>query len=204
MLTPQRKGSDYHHGDLRHAAIMAARSLVAAQGMAALGLRKVSEKVAVSPAALYRHFEDLEQLRAELSAQVRIEIGELMVAKRDRAAKSKSRRRNAILRFEALGEGYVEYAKKNPRLFEIAFTLCDKEPLAKNSDLAHRALEESVHELAAAGLLSSKTVEIAPMLAWSSVHGLATLIAQDAIPAREHGAALQQIFQGVQLALFKR
>ena len=93
MLTPQRKGSDYHHGDLRHAAIMAARSLVASQGMAALGLRKVSEKVAVSPAALYRHFEDLEQLRAELSAQVRIEIGELMVAKRDRTAKSKSRRR---------------------------------------------------------------------------------------------------------------
>lgn len=204
MLTPQRKGSDYHHGDLRHAAIMAARSLVASHGMAALGLRKVSEKVSVSPAALYRHFEDLEQLRADLSAQVRIEIGELMVSKRDRATKSKSRRRNAISRFEALGEGYVEYAKRNPRLFEIAYTHCDKEPSIKNSALAHMALEESVLELAKAGLLTSKTAEIAPMLAWSSVHGLATLIAQDAIPAKEHSAALQQIFQGVELALFKR
>ena len=204
MLTPQRKGSDYHHGDLRHAAIMAARKLVAEHGIPGLGLRKVSEKVAVSPAALYRHFEDLEQLRAELSAQVRIEIGELMVAKRDRAPKSKSRRRNAIVRFEALGEGYVEYAKRNPRLFEIAFTFCDRDPSIKDADLAHRALEESVYELAEAGLLSSKTAEIAPMLAWSSVHGLATLIAQEAIPAKEHATSLQQIFQGVQLALFKR
>jgi hypothetical protein len=65
-------------------------------------------------------------------------------------------------------------------------------------------LEESVYELAEAGLLSSKTAEIAPMLAWSSVHGLATLIAQEAIPAKEHASSLQQIFQGVQLALFKR
>ena len=70
-------------------------------------------------------------------------------------------------------------------------------------DRAWQVLQESVLELENAGLLDRKTKALAPMLAWSSVHGLATLIAQAAIPAREHQKSLKEIFAGIQLALFK-
>jgi len=203
MLTPTRKGSDYHHGDLRHSAVIAARNLISSRGIHSLGLRKVSTNVGVSPAALYRHFENLEQLRADVAAQIRSEIADLMIAKRDRVLKSSSAKKFAIDRFEALGRGYVEYAKKNPRLFEIAFIHCEVEATWDSEDRAWQVLQESVAELESAGLLDRRTKEIAPMMAWSSVHGLATLIAQEAIPTREHQKSLSDIFAGIQLALFK-
>ncbi len=203
MLTPTRKGSDYHHGDLRHSAVIAARNLISSRGIHSLGLRKVSTNVGVSPAALYRHFENLEQLRADVAAQIRSEIADLMIAKRDRVPKSSSAKKFAIERFEALGRGYVEYAKKNPRLFEIAFIPCEAEATWDSEDRAWQVLQESVAELESAGLLDRRTKEIAPMMAWSSVHGLATLIAQEAIPAGEHQKSLSDIFAGIQLALFK-
>jgi AcrR family transcriptional regulator len=84
MLTPVRKRSDYHHGDLGHAAIRAAKNLIDSEGLNSLGIRRVAEATGVSPAALYRHFENLEQLKAEVSAQIRLELGEFLKAKRDR------------------------------------------------------------------------------------------------------------------------
>jgi AcrR family transcriptional regulator len=203
MLTPTRKGSDYHHGDLRHSAVLAARKLIADGGMHSLGLRKVSSTVGVSPAALYRHFENLEQLRADVAAQIRSEIAELMIAKRNRVPKSSSPKKFAIKRFEAIGQGYVEYAKKNPWLFEIAFIPCEEDSTMDLDDRAWLVLQESVTELQDVGLLNQKTKAIAPMLAWSSVHGLATLIAQKAIPASELQKSLSDIYAGIQLALFK-
>ena len=201
MLTPVRKRSDYHHGDLGHAAIRAAKNLIDSEGLNSLGIRRVAEETGVSPAALYRHFENLEQLKAEVSAQIRIELGEFLKAKRDRVPLSRSKSRNALIRFEALGEAYVEYARKHPRLFEIAFIHCDEKPISEFSDLAWDLLQESIKELDEVGLLDRKIEAAAPMIAWSSVHGLAVLVAQRAILQREQDHALRQIMDGVERAL---
>ena len=201
MLTPVRKRSDYHHGDLGHAAIRAAKNLVDSEGLNSLGIRRVAEATGVSPAALYRHFENLEQLKAEVSAQIRLELGEFLKAKRDRIPLSRSKSRNALIRFEALGEAYIDYARKHPRLFEIAFIHCDEKPISEFSDLAWELLQESIKELDEVGLLDRKIKVAAPMIAWSSVHGLAVLVAQRAILQREQDQALRQIMDGVQRAL---
>lgn len=202
MLTPLRKQSDYHHGDLRHASISAARNLVSENGLTSLGIRKVAERIGVSPAALYRHFENLEQLRAEVSSQVRTEIGQFMLARRDRAVKSSSRRKTVINRFEALGIGYVEYARTNPRLFEIAFLSCDEEAKGMEGDLAWRVLREGIQELEDSGLLNGRAKAMAPMLAWSAVHGFASLVVQEGIPKKAYSRSLTDVLQGVQRALF--
>ncbi|NDA82769.1 MAG: TetR/AcrR family transcriptional regulator, partial [Actinobacteria bacterium] len=176
MLTPLRKGSEYHHGDLGHAALRVARSLVDREGWNALGIRRVAELAGVTPAALYRHFENLEQLRGEVSLQVRIELGEFMKLRRDRVKRSRSKVMDAILRFEALGEAYVDFARKHPRLFEVAFLHCDEKPVSEFSDLSWELLQESIKELAEVGHLDRKMKAAAPMFAWSSVHGLAVLV----------------------------
>nr|NCW96262.1 TetR/AcrR family transcriptional regulator [Actinomycetota bacterium] len=204
MLTPVRKRSDYHHGDLGHAAIRAAKNLIDSEGLNSLGIRRVAEATGVSPAALYRHFENLEQLKAEVSAQIRLELGEFLKAKRDRTPLSRSKSRNALIRFEALGEAYIDYARKHPRLFEIAFIHCDEKPINEFGDLAWELLQESIKELDEVGLLDRKIAVAAPMIAWSSVHGLAVLVAQRAILQREQDQALRQIMDGVERALGAR
>ena len=204
MLTPVRKRSDYHHGDLGHAAIRAAKNLIDSEGLNSLGIRRVAEATGVSPAALYRHFENLEQLKAEVSAQIRLELGEFLKSKRDRMPLSRSKSRNALIRFEALGEAYIDYARKHPRLFEIAFIHCDEKPISEFADLAWELLQESIKELDQVGLLDRKIAVAAPMIAWSSVHGLAVLVAQRAILQREQDQALRQIMDGVERALGAR
>ncbi len=204
MLTPVRKRSDYHHGDLGHAAIRAAKNLIDSEGLNSLGIRRVAEATGVSPAALYRHFENLEQLKAEVSAQIRLELGEFLKAKRDRTPLSRSKSRNALIRFEALAEAYIDYARKHPRLFEIAFIHCDEKPISEFADLAWELLQESIKELDEVGLLDRKIAVAAPMIAWSSVHGLAVLVAQRAILQREQDQALRQIMDGVERALGAR
>ena len=204
MLTPVRKRSDYHHGDLGHAAIRAAKNLIDGEGLNSLGIRRVAEATGVSPAALYRHFENLEQLKAEVSAQIRLELGEFLKAKRDRTPLSRSKSRNALIRFEALAEAYIDYARKHPRLFEIAFIHCDEKPISEFADLAWELLQESIKELDQVGLLDRKIAVAAPMIAWSSVHGLAVLVAQRAILQREQDQALRQIMDGVERALGAR
>ena len=201
MLTLERKGADYHHGDLKHSAIRAARNLVERDGITSLGIRKVAELLAVSPAALYRHFENLEQMRAELRVQIRQDLGEFMKFRRDRVKPSTNKRKNAILRFESLGEAYVDFARSNPRLFEVAFIHCDEKPISEFSDLAWDLLKESLTELMKVGFLDKKVLTSAPMIAWSSVHGLAVLVANRAIAQRDQEEALQQILDGVQRAL---
>jgi AcrR family transcriptional regulator len=204
MLTPVRKRSDYHHGDLGHAAIRAAKNLIDSEGLNSLGIRRVAEATGVSPAALYRHFENLEQLKAEVSAQIRLELGEFLKAKRDRTPLSRSKSRNALIRFEALAEAYIDYARKHPRLFEIAFIHCDEKPISEFADLAWELLQESIKELDEVGLLDRKIAVAAPMIAWSSVHGLAVLVVQRAILQREQDQALRQIMDGVERALGAR
>jgi len=201
MLTPVRKRSDYHHGDLSHAAIRVAKNLIDSEGLNSLGIRRVAESAGVSPAALYRHFENLEQLKAEVSAQIRIEMGEYLKSRRDRVVLSRSKSRNAIARLEEMGRAYIDFARKHPRLFEIAFLHCDEKPISEFSDLAWELLQESIKELDEVGLLDKKIEAAAPMIAWSSVHGLAVLVSQRAILQREQDEAFHQIMTGVQRAL---
>ena len=64
--------------------------------------------------------------------------------------------------------------------------------------MAWELLQESIKELDQVSLLDKKIESAAPMIAWSSVHGLAVLVAQRAILQREQDKALRQIMTGVQ------
>ncbi|MBU3734894.1 MAG: TetR/AcrR family transcriptional regulator [Candidatus Planktophila sp.] len=201
MLTPRSKGHDYHHGDLRASAIAVGREMIKKGGINALGLRKVAERLHVSPAALYRHFEDVDALQAEICAEVRQELGEFMLAERDKARKSSSKALNARVRFRSLGNSYMDFANKNKKLFESAFLFRLHGKGEEAEGLAWDLLNESLEELRNAGALLAKTDEEACMLAWSAVHGLATLVAQDAIPPERYEQSKLQIMNGVERAL---
>ena len=201
MLTPRSKGHDYHHGDLRASAIAAGRAMIKQGGIQALGIRKIAERLKVSPAALYRHFEDIDSLQSEIAAEVRQELGEYMLKERDKVKKSKSKALNARLRFRALGYSYIDFARDHKQLFESAFLFRQHNDKDGEDGLAWKLLQDSLDELREMGALLSKTDEEACMLAWSSVHGLATLVAQDAIHPVQYEEAKSHILNGVERAL---
>lgn len=201
MLTPHSKGHDYHHGDLRASAIAAGRAMIKQGGIQALGLRKIAERLKVSPAALYRHFEDIDSLQSEIAAEVRQELGEYMLKERDKVKKSKSKALNARLRFRALGYSYIDFARDHKQLFESAFLFRQHKDKNGEDGLAWKLLQDSLDELREMGALLSKTDEEACMLAWSSVHGLATLVAQNAITHVQYEEAKSHILNGVERAL---
>jgi AcrR family transcriptional regulator len=203
MLTPVRKGSDYHHGDLRDAVIRVARDLVASEGVSSLGIRRVALRVNVTPAALYRHFESLEQLRGEVSGRVRNEMAEMMILAREKVGPATLSKTRSRARFAAIGDAYVAYARKFPRLFEIAFLTCDALPETEES-LAWRTLEESLEELIKSGLLERRKSLKAATLAWSSIHGLASLVASQTISHKEYPLFRKSVLDGVQDAVFSR
>jgi AcrR family transcriptional regulator len=204
MLTPVRKGSDYHHGDLRSATIVAARKIVEKQGLQALGIRRLALQIGVTPPSLYRHFESLEDLQQELSTDIRREIGEFMIQRRDKLRRVSSKKQNEIAKFRSLGDSYIEYARLNPNLFQAAFFSCEEKLIAEFQESSWNALQQSLENFAALKLMSKKDSIKTSLLAWSAVHGIAMLVAQGAISPREFTSTKNSVLDSVLDAILKR
>ena len=201
MLTPRSKRHGYHHGNLRESAIATGRDLIQQKGIQALGLRKIADLLNVSPAALYRHFDDLEHLQSEIAAEVRLELGESMLAERDRISKKANDVANAQSRFMAIGIAYLDFANAHPRLFESAFLFSSHQAEDSEDALAWTLLQESLQELREAGGLREMSDEDACILAWSTVHGFATLVAQNAIQQDDYEHMKISVLNGIRQAL---
>lgn len=201
MLTPRRKGSDYHHGDLKSAAILTARQLIEVGGVQALGIRRVAEEIGVTAPALYRHFLSLEDLLGEVSRTVRVELGDAMLHRRSSVKTHRDKKKFELEKFRAIGEAYIDFAERHPRLFEIAFIHNSDETIGDYDDLAWEILNESVENFVALGMTSKKKRDSAPLVAWSAVHGLATLVANKAIAEGDVEFFRKAVMDGVQDSL---
>lgn len=204
MLTLQRKGSEYHHGDLKAAAIVAGRSLIESGGLPALGIRRVAEKIGVTAPALYRHFSSLEELLVEVTCQVRQEIGELMLERRKHVKSHRDIRKFELEKFRAIGDAYIDYADKHPKLFEVAFIDHQEKSTREYSELAWQLLNESIAKFIELGMTPKSKRDSAPLVAWSAVHGVATLVANRAVSASEIKFFRSAVMDGVQDALLKK
>lgn len=204
MLTPKRKGSDYHHGDLKSAAIVAGRNLIEAGGIQALGIRRVAERLGVTAPALYRHFDSLEVLLFEISCQVRQELGELMMLRRNNVKTSRDSHKFELDKFTAMGEAYVDFADRHPRLFEVAFIHHQNRSIGDYNELSWQILNESIENFVKLGMTPKSKREKAPLLAWSAVHGLATLVANRSISPEEVNFFRVAVLDGVKDSLIAR
>ena len=77
---------NYHHGDLRAALLIAARSIVEEQGAEAFTLREAARRAGVSHGAPAHHFGDKTGLLTALAAQVVLERVEQVEAAKLAAA----------------------------------------------------------------------------------------------------------------------
>lgn len=101
----------YHHGDLRRSLIDQGLLLTREQGIEGLSLRKLAERVGVSPTAIYHYFRDKQDLLLALG-DVAIEqfTGELNAAIKDKPLD---------LQLDLFAAAYIRFARNNPELYEL-------------------------------------------------------------------------------------
>ena len=179
MSTLKKSDAEFHHGDLQAALVTAGLRHVEKHGLNSLGLRQLALVTGVSPTAVYRHFVDLEHLKASVAKAAREVLGKMMQDALKSALTSRTAK-GATDRFLAIGGAYIDFGIKKPNLYEIAFICFDSPELEPDSPNPWDLLMNSLSELNEIGCLSDKNFKTAPMIAWSMVHGFAGLAAQGA------------------------
>jgi AcrR family transcriptional regulator len=173
---------NYHHGDLRAAAIAAGLELLKDRAADDLGLREVARSVGVSATALYRHFPDKAALLRALAAEG---FQQLADAQRDAAAAAGGGNAG----FGATGRAYVRFALANPALFRLLFSAMapTRDPFGRSPEEmpeAFRMLWDNAARLAPPDA-GPQAAPLIALEAWALVHGLATLMLDGQIPRNE-------------------
>lgn len=163
----------YHHGALREALLQAAERLLERDGVQGLTLRAAAREAGVSHAAPKHHFGDLSGLLTELA---------ILGFERFRAYLAAGLRDDLSPRekLDAIGRGYVAFAKAHSGLFLMMF----RSERLDMSRPALRAAARASQDVLASALgedgagADHLTLEAAGRIAraWSLVHGFSILL----------------------------
>lgn len=174
----------YHHGDLAHALVTEALTQVRSRGAEAVSLRQVAQAVGVSPSAAYAHFPDKTALMVAVGERAMTELDTRMVAAGESVPGDDDVA--AIARFQATGVTYALFAVDEPHLFRHMFgPVCAiaYDPARPETDsVSYRLLCRRLDDLQARGLLRPGVREGLDLLAWTTVHGFASLILDGFLP----------------------
>lgn len=199
MKTSARRKDGYHHGDLRNALLETALRLVSERGAEGFSLREAARAVGVSPGAAYRHFADKAALLGALSADGHARLAVAMQRALARLSSPPGSPARAVASFVAIGLAYVEFAVAHPAHFRVMFGPCkpgeeELACLAEQGRDTYQILVDALDGLAAAGLVRRDARSGAEFMAWSLVHGFASLLVDGAIEIgpREREDAIRQ------------
>lgn len=162
----------YHHGHLREALIVAARSLIAENGPQGFTLADAAKHSGVSAAAPYRHFRDKKALIAAVAR-------EGFRAFTERMAKAFAGGKTSHDGFMRMGRAYLDFARTEPGYYQAIFAsgLAHEDiavPGAPSGPL--EALEKAIADQSDRWI-DPKTARILALEVWALSHGIASLAA---------------------------
>jgi len=171
---PLRKTAPpYHHGDLRHAMLVAAGTLIEEKGVDGLSLRECARRAGVSHGAPAHHFGDVRGLLTALAAQ----SFEMLVTYMDRYEAAAAP--DAYAQFIANGQAYVAFALAHPGRFRLMFRTewvnRDDAALRAAGSAAYGRLQQHIATVVAAAGAGALGQDAKAAFAWAIVHGLASL-----------------------------
>ena len=194
----RKRRGQYHHGDLRHALIQEAVRTIESEGVPALTLRAVGQRLGVSRTALYRHFTDKSALLAAVGR-------EGFRAFRD-ALTTAVAGDTGIAGFDAMGRAYVRFAVTHPSHYRVMFggflEACEHDPeLARDAAASFQVLVDAIAALQTSGLLLKDDPTHMADFVWATVHGVAMLAIDgqhgDRDPAADVEYALKRLGSGI-------
>ncbi|MFT4215749.1 MAG: TetR/AcrR family transcriptional regulator [Micropruina sp.] len=187
--TPAEAKAGYHHGNLRAALVQAGYDLAVEKGPDAVTLRAVTRRAGVTPAAAYRHFTGLDELRVAIGLRSMRGLARSIEEHQARVAVTDPTVRARAL-LEAVGDGYIAFALDQPRAFRIGLhglLSMEHAELPEGAGATGRTpfqlLTDALGGLAAVGALLADDLQPAAIRCWSGVHGFASLATQG--PLRE-------------------
>lgn len=174
--TPTEKASAkpaYHHGDLRRHVMDEAIAMMRAEGMDALSLRKLAERVGVSPAALYHHFSDKQALLCAIGEEGITLFSDLL-------REGMEGDMGLEARFQRFVTLYIRFALENPEIYELLFGRVTwkgegeaSEAFRVKARASFRGYAEVVTSLQAQGLFSPTLNSLRlSQIIWGTLHGL--------------------------------
>lgn len=180
--SPSATVHSYHHGNLPAALIDASLDVLREEGLEALTVRGVARRVGVSHTAAYRHFADKTALLAAIAEQGFARL------QHDMAAARETTMGGPELQFVACGVAYVRFALANAAHFRVMFGGWNQDrsaypQLRVAAEAAFAVLLGLVQAGQASGVLRRDDPQVVALAAWSSVHGLATLLLEQQLTA---------------------
>lgn len=170
-VSMEKEKHRYHHGHLAESLLEAVDQIASQFGIEAVTLRACAKRVGVSPASAFRHYIDKRALLTAFATRALHQLADVMEAAKQRAHKQ------GADAFHTVGMAYVAFALDKPAFFramwreETIYSL-DADYLAAAKRLAGYLMEGFVTTIADDDPNAFSPREL---LAWSSVHGLASL-----------------------------
>ena len=165
----------YHHGDLRAALLEEAAAMIAEGGTASVTMRALGKRLGVSRTAPYRHFEDKTALLVAVAASGFKRLSERL--RRLQAGAPES----SVERVRRMGEEYVRFALENPAHYRLMYgkEAMSRESLPELREAGSDLFEQLVAVFKAyqqSGGIKRQDPRAQAYVAWSAVHGLASLL----------------------------
>lgn len=159
---------------LRGEIVAAARALVVEkQSFEAVSMREVADRVGVTTPAIYRHFEDKDQLVAAVCDDVFTDIDAAM-------AEEQARFDEPLAQLIAIATAYARFAYAHPAQYRVVMMSpkCHRLEVDEVLDvIAHRRLVAAVIRCQDSGLLAADASPLVVSLAlWTAVHGMVSVM----------------------------
>ncbi len=185
----------YHHGDLRAALVEEAAAMISEGGATSVTMRAIGGRLGVSRAAPYRHFPDKTALLVAVAVEGFRRLNQRL--RGDGTGTPGS----SVERLRHMGEQYVRFALENPAHYRLMY---GREALARQDHpelrqaagalLEHLVDVIRVHQQR--GEIERKAPRSQAYVAWSAVHGLASLLIERQIdPNVDVDALIRQTTQ---------
>lgn len=177
--------------DLKTRITTAAQELLLADGPDGVSMRKIADKVGVTPPAIYRHFKDKDDLLDAIIGSG-LEILERYLEPALRAP-------DPYKRLLGLVDGYLEFALEQPKFFDLAFLVRGpntriSEELERHNRATFKFAVEQVAACMEMGLLRRGDPLETALLVWSTAHGLVVLYKMNRFGGDEQ--AFRGMFRG--------
>lgn len=159
---------------MRQALLDAAEQVLLERGVDAFTLRECARRAGVSHAAPAHHFGDAKGLLTAFAGVGFDRMADWMERYRDAAPA------DAVQRLSAVGQAYIDFALAHRAHFQLMFgsdRLDSENPaLLLSGQRTGDMLRQAMGEVMAERGLPSETLPERLLLAWSAVHGFATLV----------------------------
>jgi AcrR family transcriptional regulator len=167
----------YHHGDLSRALLHEAVRTIEKDGVEALTLRAVGQRLGVSRTALYRHFTDKSALLAAVASEgfrtLRVQTLEAWEKEGGGAAG-----------FAAMAAAYIRFGVAHPSHYRVMFggfvrQAAPDSELAREGGGAFQVLVDAIVSMQTEGLLRRDPPLALAQYIWATVHGITMLAIAD-------------------------